>query len=549
MERQETLNALREFYIPERLEEVDPDFLEFEEEMSSLEDLQQILECKEAGVYGWTNDHNSIIWYLVGCSDQFDTVKGRSDTIDGSPPDIDIDFEALERHRVFNLVEENWGVENVARIGTFQKFKPRGMADDWHRIHEADRGYVKDLKKLIPDDHAGKAAKIKDIVDAVPDFQERYPDFYKAASHLEGMIAKDGIHAAGVVISDFPVTDIIPTRTKTDSIDKYHKKKIKKRVTQMDMHEVEELGLIKFDFLSIENLDIIKETCRLIEEERGVTVDPYQIPDGDVKTYRLLHAGMVAGIFQMETSGSAKDLILRIEPTSIEELSDISALNRPGPMQAGLHDAYVMNKKNGYAPLDLPAPVAEVLKTSYWTLVYQEQVMKLATDLAGFTLQEADDVRRAMGKKKKEVLNKWKVRFIDGCVNHGGLERQYAEELWVTLAGDDTGRSAGFADYCLAGDTLIRTREDVSNTTRTIKDIVDNNYTLDVHSIDQEGYLTFDNRVSQFHNNGEQECYTYTLEDGSTVTCTPDHMFLTTDHKWISADDAYKQSAELVKLD
>ena len=156
----------------------------------------------------------------------------------------------------------------------------------------------------------------------------------------------------------------------------------------------------------------------------------------------------------METSGMAKKLILQIKPTSIEELSGISALNRPGPLQAGLDTQYIENKANGYAPSELPPQVAEILKTSYWTLIYQEQVMAICSDLAGFSQKEADDIRRAMGKKDVKVLNNYKKHFLAGCTTTGGLAIDYAEELWEDLL--------GFADYCLHGDTLIKTTEGLS---------------------------------------------------------------------------------------
>jgi DNA polymerase-3 subunit alpha len=155
--------------------------------------------------------------------------------------------------------------------------------------------------------------------------------------------------------------------------------------------------VLKFDFLGIDTISIIKECVSLIKKDKGVEIQPYSIPDGDTLAYEKLNEGHLVGVFQMETSGTAKRLIMDIQPTSIEDLSAISAINRPGPLQANLDKTYIANKLNKAPPDTLPAQVAEILKASYWTLIYQEQIMSLFTELAGFTPQEADEVRRAMG--------------------------------------------------------------------------------------------------------------------------------------------------------
>jgi DNA polymerase-3 subunit alpha len=552
----ETLQGLRDFYIPERLTQIDPDFLEFEEEMADEEILGILLgKCYDLYSVGgmgpldieyWDNPHNSILLYLTGLTNQFDFEQGRSDTIDGSPPDIDIDFDSLDRHKAIQWVVEHWGRENVAQIGTFPTFKPKGMADIWGRVNERSRDEVKAIKKKIPDDVFGKAAKLSAIVTEHPGFPEDHPDYYATATKLEGMVLRNGIHAGGVIISDFPIADVIPMSMKKEKTDKYNIKKIEKWVTQLDMKEVENLGLIKFDFLAVENLSIIKEICALIKQEHGIEIDPRgrNIPEDDPKAFKLMHHGLMTGLFQMETSGSAKDLVQKILPTTLTELSDISALNRPGPMSAGLDQTYIDNKRNGYAPSDLPDAVAEILKNNYWTLIYQEDVMKLTTDLAGFTLQEADDVRRAMGKKDGPVLLKWKDRFVNGCIEHAGLSESYVEELWEMLAGDpDDPENNGFADYCLAGDTRIRTS---CGGWMTIEGIGDHGIMPTVISTLEDG-STKHITATQWHDNGKQECFTYTMADGDTVTCTPNHQFMTEEGNWVDIDTAWKKNISLKK--
>jgi len=333
---------------------------------------------------------------------------------------------------------------------------------------------------------------------------------------------------------------------KKEKTDKYNTKKIEKWITQLDMKEVEALGLIKFDFLAVENLSIIKEICKLIQDNKGVYIEPRgrNIPEDDPKAFKIMHQGLMTGLFQIETSGSAKDLIQKVLPTTLTELSDCEALNRPGPMSAGLDTTYADNKNNGYAPADLPPVVAEILKNNYWTLIYQEDVMKLATDLANFTLQEADDIRRIMGKKDGKMLAKWRTRFVEGAVKHANLSRSYVEELWEMLAGDpEDPDNNGFADYCLAGDTEVI---GPGGDSWPIKQIVDRRHPIKVVTYDDNDEETT-GRVTQWHDNGKQECFTYTMADGDTVTCTPNHKFMTEDGDWIDIDTAFKTKVLLRK--
>lgn len=436
----EATTRIKSHYDRDRLALVDHDFLSFEEDLSTNEDLQLVEQALAGGMWFAENPANSIILYLTGLTDQFDQERARADTKGGSPPDIDIDFEALGRDKAVDWVVEEWGRDHVANIMTQGTFKPKSLTRRFFKITEGDQAVMREILRMIPPPYFGKEPKLKEIIEGNKDkgyqphpelaTERKYRAWYEFTKKLEGMIANFGIHAAGIVISDFPIPETIPCWKNSKS----------EFITQYDMHEVEELGSIKFDFLVINNLDILKEAVRLIKLRYGIEYDIYNVEDGDQKAYELMHQGLLTGVFQMETSGSAKKLIQRIKPTNLEELSDINALNRPGPMEAGLDEAYIVNKANGYAPRDMPPALAEILRGTYWTLVYQEQIMRLVSDLAGFTLQEADDVRRAMGKKKIEVLEKYRGPFIKGCVEHD-IDKQYAEELW-----DDT--LLGFANYC-----------------------------------------------------------------------------------------------------
>ena len=432
------LKQIKQNYIKDRVSLVDLDFLTFEEDMISQEDIERIatllslLKSDPNNKLDLPNPHNSIILYICGLTDIFDNVKGRSNTIGGSPPDIDIDHDALDRDKAIQWVVDYWGRDHVANIITHGTFKPKSLARSYYRVTEGEQKDLQDVLKKIPPPKYGKESSLSEITGKNPDIltEDRYSDFYRFASTLEDMVANFGIHAAGLVISDSLIMDTVPVwkNSKAD------------RITQLDMKEVEALGLIKFDFLSIDTLSIIKECLRLVKKYKDLDINPYEIEDGNKKAYTMLHEGLLTGVFQMETSGMAKKLIVSIRPTNIEELSDINALNRPGPLQAGLDKRYKRNKSNGYAPNDLPPQVADLLKDTYWTLIYQEQVMAICSSLAGFSQKEADDIRRAMGKKDVDVLTDYKKRFIDGAVNHGKLEQTFAEELWDELL--------GFADYC-----------------------------------------------------------------------------------------------------
>lgn len=435
--RKQTLETLHGHYDPKRVQQVDTDFLSFEEDLTTEEDLQKVQIALRDKLY-FDNPHNSILLYITGLTDQFDFEKARADTQGGSPPDIDIDFEALGRDRAVDWVVNEWGRMHVANIMTQGTFKPKSLTRRFYAITDGDMAVQREILRKFPKAIFGKEADLEKIVESSPELKEpkfaRWLDF---TSRLEGMTANFGIHAAGLVISGHPIPDTIPC----------WKNKKSELITQYDMNEVEELGSIKFDFLVINNLDILKACVKLIRDRHGTSYDIYDVPDFNKPAYDLLASGLLTGIFQMETSGSAKVLISKIKPQNLEELSDISALNRPGPMSAGLDQMYIDNKAAGHPPEDMPPAIAEVLKGTYWTLVYQEQVMALCT-LAGFTLQESDDVRRAMGKKKRNILAGFRIQFTEGMTNIG-VDHTYADDLWQMLAGkDDVEDDNGFADYC-----------------------------------------------------------------------------------------------------
>ncbi len=536
-ERKEILQGIDPYIIETRYSQVDLDYLEFELKMSDLLDLKRISDSLWA-INNYKSDpaiklplyqenpYNSILLYITGLTDEFDFLKQRSEMIDGAPPDVDIDHDALDREKAIQWCIDYWGREKVANIITHGTFKPKSLARSFYRITEGENEHLNDLLSRIPPPKYGKEATLEEILEENPDLStdQRYQGFLEFADRIEGMVANFGIHAAGVIISDKEINDTIPVwkNSKAD------------RITQYDKDECEELGLLKFDFLGIDTLSIIKECKKLIKENHNLDIEPYAIPDGDKEAYKYLNQGCLTGIFQMETSGVAKRLITKIKPSSIEDLSAISAINRPGPLQAGLDKTYIANKLNNCPPESLPENVAEILKASYWTLIYQEQIMKIFTDLAGFSSQEADDVRRAMGKKKLEVLEKYKEKFILGAQSVGGLLADYANSLWDDIL--------GFADYCLAGNTRILTQ----STLRTIKDVVSCQDSSDVYSYCSDEIIQ--QPVTQWHFKGVKPVYRYTFEDNSFVDCTKTHKFLTKDTVMKPIEYIYHEKEEMYTI-
>ena len=521
------LTKLKNFYISERINKIDKDFLSYEEDFINQDDLDLILSLLETNnKVKIDNIHNSIILYCVGLTDDFDFEKARCNTIDGSPPDIDIDFDALDRHLAIDWVVEKWGRDNVAHIITHGTFKPKSLARGYYRVTEKNAGDLSDLLKKIPQPKFGKEATLQEILELNQSIktEPRYSDFLEFSDRLEDMVSTFGIHAAGIVISDFPIHDVVPMwkNSKAD------------RITQFDKDETEELGLIKFDFLGIDTLSIIKESIRLIKQEKDIILDPFCIDDGDDLAYDLMHGGLLTGIFQMETSGKAKQLIQDINPRSIEEISDISALNRPGPMQAGLDKTYIDTKKSGSFNSSMPEQVQQILESTQYTLIYQEQIMALLNKMAGFTLKEADDARRAMGKKKKEVLESYKEKFIAGS-KENGIDSSYSESLWEDIM--------GFADYCLGSNTKIKTKE---YGYLEIEKIVNQKLDCTVYSLYNDSIV--EQKISQHWDKSFKDCFKYYFEDGTSIICTSDHKFITSNNTMIEIDTCYLQDLSLKEL-
>jgi DNA polymerase III subunit alpha len=336
-----------------------------------------------------------------------------------SMPDIDIDFSVAGRDRVINYVAEKYGRDRVAQIITFGTMMARAAVRDAGRVLEIPYGTVDKVAKLIPegpkvylDDCLKGGAELKQAYDADPLVKE----IVDLARPLEGLIRQDSIHAAGVVISDRPLTDIVPLQQKGSD---------QEVVTQFGMWDVESLGLLKMDFLGLRNLDVIDKAEELI----GNGLDIAKIPLDDRKTYEMLARGEAAGVFQFESSGM-REALRQVKPTEFEDLIALVALYRPGPM------AYIptyAKRKNGQEPVTFIDPRLEpITGTTLGLCIYQEEYLEIAKQIAGFSPAEADDLRKAIGKKIHELMASLKDKFLEGCAQ-SGTTPAVANQLWKDM--------------------------------------------------------------------------------------------------------------------
>ncbi len=323
-------------------------------------------------------------------------------------PDIDIDFCMNRRGEVINYVTQKYGRDQVAQIITFGTMAAKAAIKDSGRAMDVPYAEVERITKMIP---ATLNITIDDALKDSPPLATAYQtepqtkELIDTAKKLEGLVRNSGVHAAGVVISPQPLTDLVPLhRTKNDEI-----------VTAYDMKAVEKLGLLKMDFLGLTTLTIIDDALRLIEHTRGERLNLERLALDDQPTYeRVFHTGLTSGVFQFESHGM-RDVLRRYKPTSVEDLTALNALYRPGPIQGGMIDDFI-DRKHGRKKIDYELPQLEtVLKETLGVIVYQEQVMQIANLLAGYSLGEADLLRRAMGKKDPEKMAKQRERFVQGA--------------------------------------------------------------------------------------------------------------------------------------
>lgn len=351
-----------------------------------------------------------------------------------SMPDIDIDIQDNRRGEVIEYCVAKYGDDRVANIVTYGRMAARAAVRDVARVLQVPYADADRMAKLVPPPQQGRHLPLATSIKENNDLKKEYSsnpqakEVYDMAVRLEGTIRSHGVHAAGVVIAPNDIVSYVPLEMAQKGVVS----------TQYPMGIIEELGLLKMDFLGLSNLTTIKNALRIIRKVYGVTIDINTLPLDDKKTYELLGKGDTTGVFQLESAGM-KRYLKELKPTEFNDIIAMCALYRPGPLKAGLVDMFV-RRKNGKEAVSVPHKKFEnALSSTYGTLVYQEQVMQISKEVCGFSGGEADTLRKAIGKKIREVMLKMQQKFIDGGVEHSGVPKDVMEKFWDDLM--------GFADY------------------------------------------------------------------------------------------------------
>ncbi len=351
-----------------------------------------------------------------------------------SMPDIDIDIQDSRRDEVIQYCVEKYGSERVANIVTFGKMAARNAIRDVSRVLRVPYGDADRLAKMIPPPIQGRHIPLETSIKKNAELKAEYKNnpvakkVFDLAIRLEGTIRSHGVHAAGVVIAPDDIVKFAP-------LEKAQKGVI---ATQYSKGPVEELGLLKMDFLGLSNLTIINNALRIIKKVHGKTIEIDSLMLDDKKTYEMLQRGDTTGVFQLESAGM-KRYLKDLKPTEFTDIIAMCALYRPGPLTAGLTDSFV-RRKNGTEEVSYVHPkFKDALQTTLGVLVYQEQVMRISKDVSGFSGGDADTLRKAIGKKNRHIMEKMKKQFIEGGVEHSNVPREIMEKFWDDLM--------GFADY------------------------------------------------------------------------------------------------------
>ncbi len=360
-----------------------------------------------------------------------------------SMPDIDIDFSVRGRERMIRYVGDKYGRESVAQIITFGKMAPRAATRDAARVLGFDYATGDRLAKQIPEPIMGRSPSFEECLKSGQELRKTYDEDADAkkiidvAQGLEGIIRNNSIHAAAVVIADRPLHEIVPLQLAEDKSapaapvngngnGSGKPERQYKIVTQYSMNPIEEMGLLKMDFLGLRNLDVIEDAIDIIERSRGERVDMEQIPIDDAKTYAMLAGGDSTGVFQFESEGM-RDALRKVKPTEFADIVALGALYRPGAM--AYIPTYAKGKRDP-STVRYPDPrLKAITEETHGCVIYQEQLMQIARQMAGFSGAEADDLRKAIGKKKRDLMATMKDKFMEGLAK-SGTDQNVAQDLW-----------------------------------------------------------------------------------------------------------------------
>jgi DNA polymerase-3 subunit alpha len=428
-----------------------------------------------------------------------------------SMPDMDIDFADDRRDEVIRYVVERYGADRVAHIITFGTMGAKAVIRDAARVLGFSYGEADRIAKLVPgfplnitlDESLEKAPPLAEQVKRDP----KVGELWSVAKALEGCTRHASVHASAVVISDEPLMARVPL---------YKDPKRPELITGLAMGPIEKLGLLKMDFLGLKTLTVINDTVALIKEAHGIALDADRLPLDDAKTYQLLSDAKTFGIFQLESAGM-RDALRRLRPQRFEDIIAMVALYRPGPMD--LIDDFI-DRKHGRAPMTYEHPLMErYLQETYGVMVYQEQVMRLAADLAGLTLGEADTLRKAMGKKDRELMAQQREKFLAGC-KANTIDARKAERIWDLIE-----KFAGYGfNKCLTGDTLI---EMTDGSRKRIVDVRGGDVVLT-----KDGPF----RALGVRPSGVRRVGRLRLANGMSLRCTADHPVFT-QRGWVNAGE------------
>ncbi|MEW6455772.1 MAG: DNA polymerase III subunit alpha [Acidobacteriota bacterium] len=337
-----------------------------------------------------------------------------------SMPDIDMDFCGRRRQEIIDYVREKYGKENVAQIITFGTMAARAVVRDVGRVMEVPLAEVDRIAKMIPfgntsiDEAINSTQELKNKIES----DSRFINMIEISKKLEGLVRHTSTHAAGIVIAPKPLTEFMPLYlTNKNEI-----------TTQFAMGEVEKIGLLKMDFLGLRNLTIIDDAIKIIEKYYGEKIDIDNIPLDDPQTFSLFCSGNTDGVFQFESIGM-KEILKKFKPSNLKDLIALNALHRPGPLMSGIVDDFV-NRKNNPSLINYPLPQMEkILEETYGIIVYQEQVMNIANEIAGFTMGDADLLRKAMGKKVPEIMKEQRKNFVEKATKKD-VKKELAQKIF-----------------------------------------------------------------------------------------------------------------------
>ena len=428
-----------------------------------------------------------------------------------SMPDMDIDFADDRRDEVIRYVADKYGRDRVAHIITFGTLGAKAAIRDVGRVLGMSYADVDRIAKLVPnfplnitlDDAYQKSPPLAEMVKG----QDGVGELWDIARALEGCTRHASVHASAVVIADDPLDDYIPL---------YKDPKRPELITGYAMGPIEKLGLLKMDFLGLRTLTVLANTAALIKESRGIAIDFDALPLDDPKAYALLTEAKTFGVFQLESSGM-REALRGLKPERLEDVIAMVSLYRPGPMEL-IPD--FINRKHGRAKVTYEHSAMEKFtRETYGIMVYQEQIMQIASEMAGFTMGEADTLRRAMGKKDRDLMAKQREKFLAGCAERGTASAK-AERVWELME-----KFAGYGfNKCLAADAWI---EMVDGSRKPITAIREGDLVLT-----KDG----PHKARRVRPSGVRQVGRLTLENGSTLRCTPDHPIFT-ERGWINAED------------